>query len=406
MSVYNYIDCPAKLLSHNVSDSLGMIVCIPCYNEPNIEEALLSLINCDQPKCDIEILVLINESDVVDTNISKQNEQSYEKVLHLKTPSWMQLLPVYIKAIPTKYAGVGIARKLALDEAAVRLELSRSSLNVLACYDADSTCSQNYLIGLERYFLNSSKEAVSIHFEHKAADLLGDDEQRAIYLYELHLRYFVQMQALANLPFAFHTVGSSMACTLKGYRRIGGMNKRKAGEDFYFLQKFIKNDSCDRLHTIAVFPSSRSSDRVPFGTGRAILKMKADGVHLSSYHYQSFIDLQSFVALSESLYECTDLTVAFEKLPKPISDFLVDSKLNIKISKLIQNTTNQNTFRKALYQLFDAFQLMKYLHFARDNYYADDNVLTLASHALRTYNQADVEDHELLELYRRWNLTL
>jgi len=406
MSIYTYHHFPKELLVDKISNSLGIVVCIPCYNEPDLEQTLLSILTCDKPLSFIEIIVLINESDADNNKVSQQNELSYLLASKFKTPSWIKIHPLYIKAIPVKFAGVGLARKLALDEAAKRLESSNSSLKILACFDADSVCSTNYLSGLETFFANSSKEAVSIHYQHKDADLLGGKEQQAIYLYELHLRYFVQMQAFAGLPFAYHTVGSSMACTLRGYRRIGGMNKRKAGEDFYFLQKFIKNNACDRLHTITVFPSSRSSDRVPFGTGRAVLKMKTEGRSLNSYHYHSFLDLKSFVDMVGSMHDCADLEVDLKTLPMTVLQFIYEYKLNIKIAKLINNTTNQKTFKKALYQLFDAFQLMKYLHYVRDYFYADEDVLTLASDALKIFNHENVEHHELLSVYRRLNLSM
>jgi hypothetical protein len=134
--------------------------------------------------------------------------------------------------------------------------------------------------------------------------------------------------------------------------------------------------------------------------------MKEEGVSLNSYHYQSFIDLRSFVELAASLYDSTDLDDLLSSLPEPVVSFLNESKLNIKISKLINNTSNQHTFIKALYQLFDAFQLMKYLHFTREHYYADDNVLTLASEALQLFNYPEVEGHQLLSVYKSLNLSL
>ena len=61
-------------------------------------------------------------------------------------------------------------------------------------------------------------------------------KQRAIDRYELFLRHYVLGLKLAGSPYAFHTVGSAMACTADAYVRRGGMNTRAAGEDFYFLQ--------------------------------------------------------------------------------------------------------------------------------------------------------------------------
>ena len=36
-----------------------------------------------------------------------------------------------------------------------------------------------------------------------------------------------------------------MTCTAKSYVATGGMNRRMAGEDFYFLQKLAKTDGVD-----------------------------------------------------------------------------------------------------------------------------------------------------------------
>ncbi len=406
MPLFDFSDCPDQLLDEPVSTDLGIVVCIPCYNEPYVEGALLALISCEQPTCSVEVIVLINESEEDKPDTIRQNELSYQHAFQLESPGWVSIFPIYIKNIPTKSAGVGIARKMALDEGAKRLKNSTNTIHILACFDADSTCSINYLRGLEQHFLQSKNEAVSIHYEHEAASLTGAAEQRAIYLYELHLRFFVQMQAFSNLPFAYHTVGSSMACTVEGYQRIGGMNQRKAGEDFYFLQKFIKNNSCDRLHSITVFPSARSSDRVPFGTGRAILKMSEEGVALNSYNFQSFLDLKEMVIDLDTWYECEDIKLKISSLPTSVKRFLTESKFDDKIMKLKQNTSSKTTFLKAFFQLFDAFQLMKYLHFARDNYYPDKDILVVAAEALNLYGIPPVPDEELLRLYRKLNLSL
>jgi hypothetical protein len=69
---------------------------------------------------------------------------------------------------------------------------------------------------------------------------LDSNVARAITSYELHLRYLVHAMRWAGHPFAYQTVGSSMAVRRKAYLSLGGMNTRQAGEDFYFLQKFIE----------------------------------------------------------------------------------------------------------------------------------------------------------------------
>ena len=70
----------------------------------------------------------------------------------------------------------------------------------------------------------------------------------------------------SNLPYSFHTIGSAFALTASAYTRQGGMNRRKAGEDFYFINKLIKGEIFGEINDTKVIPSPRISDRVPFGT--------------------------------------------------------------------------------------------------------------------------------------------
>ena len=98
-------------------------------------------------------------------------------------------------------------------------------------------------------------------------------QQAAIEPYELFLRSYTYGLRLARSPYAFNTVGSAMACRALAYVRCGGMNCRKAGEDFYFLQKLAKVDGVDQLSGTTVFPEPRASARVPFGTGRSMARL-------------------------------------------------------------------------------------------------------------------------------------
>jgi hypothetical protein len=79
-------------------------------------------------------------------------------------------------------------------------------------------------------------DAASIYFEHPTPEIYFDKKIiQSIISYELHLRYYIQKQKFIGLPYACHTVGSSMAVKASSYCKYGGKNTRKAGQDFYFL---------------------------------------------------------------------------------------------------------------------------------------------------------------------------
>jgi hypothetical protein len=336
-------------------------VCIPSYGEPAITKTLDSLAACDFDNLKVEVRVLINGCSNDSEEIQKQNVDSFEAV-----EKWIKSYQgkLSFKAmkdldLPKKHAGVGLARKILGDSAAA--DFKTDNINGIIVYlDADCTVKPNYFQAIHTFFKEAKHDAAAIHFEHEILDEIKD---RAIIEYELHLRYYMLMQRYLNLPFAIHTVGSSMACLSESYTAKGGMNKRKAGEDFYFLQKFIKDGVCGNIIDTTVIPSARKSERVPFGTGRAMLKYEEEDYEWQTYNPEAFLLLKPFIDSVDAFY---DKEISFKGLDEELVSYLdtIDAKKNIENIK--QNVASKVAFEKRFFQFFDAFQLMKYLHFMRD----------------------------------------
>src|SRR5690606_30362640 len=104
-------------------------------------------------------------------------------------------------------------------------------LGLIISLDADTLVEPNYLQALRKEFDLQDAWAAVIDFAHPLAGPV--EQQAAILAYEIHLRYHVLGLRYAGSPYAFHTVGSAMACTAEAYVAAGGMNRRQAGEDFY-----------------------------------------------------------------------------------------------------------------------------------------------------------------------------
>jgi len=97
----------------------------------------------------------------------------------------------------------------------------------------------------------------------------------------------------AGFPDSIYTIGSAFAVRAEAYVKQGGMNRRQAGEDFYFLNKLTKLGTVAEINDAFVFPSARVSDRVPFGTGAAMTKwMNEDEDLTKTYNFAAFQDLK------------------------------------------------------------------------------------------------------------------
>jgi len=361
-----------KQIDEPPPEDLGIMVIVPCFHEPDLIRALESLRACERPNGGVEIVVVVNSSTDAPTEVKACNRASaaqaraYGHVIHVPN-------------LPPKYAGVGVARKIGMDEALRRFaDVGRVWDGIIVNFDADCRCDPNYLRAIKTHFTaNPRTPGCSIYFEHPPgpADL-----------YELHLRYYVQGLRYAGHPYAFHTVGSCMAVRAQVYMEQGGMNKRKAGEDFYFLQKIIALGNYTDLLTTRVMPSARESDRVPFGTGKAVGD-QLRGKPALTYPFEVFQHLKAFFE---------DIA----KPPDPVRQFMDPLGFEEKLLEIRDNTASPEAFRDRFFRWFDGFAAMKYIHFARDHFYGPRPV---ADETRRLPGFADAKD--LLSAYRHLQRT-
>jgi len=220
-------------------EDLNMVIVIPARIETSLIETLQSVLDADLPEKPFEILVVFNHPLSESIDNKAENERLFQEC-----STWIDQKAIknihLIKAfdLPDKHAGVGLARKIGMDEALRRF--GSNEKGVVVALDADCVVNKNYLRAIEKAFdLSPECNAAAIYFEHPTQDL-KEPLLSGIINYELHLRYYNQLLKYSGHPYAYHTVGSSMAVRASAYYKQGGMNKRKAGEDFYFLQKIIQ----------------------------------------------------------------------------------------------------------------------------------------------------------------------
>lgn len=371
-----------QLLKETLEDKCRVSIVIPAYRE-ELEETLESLASCklENPRA-IELVIVLNhavgEDEVVKAQHSHQYSSYHGKVLE----NGLKVYAVKAFDLPNKTAGVGLARKVGMDEALFRFA-SNGYDGLIVCLDGDCTVSENYLTELLRAE-SAGVSGLSIYYEHElgmTADKFEDPQGRqqgAIIDYEAYLRYYIRGLDFAGYPYAFHTIGSSMAVRASSYAKIGGMNTRKAGEDFYFLHKLFPHGNFYDLTDCTVFPSSRTSDRVPFGTGRAMLDIEGGFKDFSySYAFQSFVELRSLFEQLEDIYRSE-----MGNLPVGIKQYLAQDSLALGLSEVVKRSRDLESFKSNFFYWFDGFKVLKYLHYAREHFYAEEKVSIACSKML------------------------
>jgi hypothetical protein len=399
-----------QLISSVPEKDVKQIVIIPSFKENNTIEALKSLYFCLPTIGITEVIVLLNYPKNEESIYSDFHTNLFEQLTNWCLEHTTHKLKFYVclKPLDGKYAGVGLARKTIMDEAIRRFNLINNPDGVIVSFDADCTCEKNYLQSIEKFFLKNPKTpGCSIYFEHPT---IGNEYDSKIYSaivqYELYLRYYIEALRVAGFPYAYHTIGSSFAVKAETYVRQGGMNQRKAGEDFYFLHKIIPLGNYKELNETCVYPSPRKSDRVPFGTGIAISKMvDTNNLLFETYNPSAFETLKELFKNVPEFFHASNESVnnIIKNLNPCLSSFLIKNNIQNSIDEFNANCANLEPFIKRFYSWFNGLMVLQYLNESHEKEFTKKRVYDAARDilSLRNNNLHPNNDLELLGFYRK-----
>jgi len=264
--------------------------------------------------------------------------------------------------------GVGEARRIGLDLALSVLTENDVEGGLLMSLDADTIVETDYLANIRRHFEMTGCRSAVVDYAH----VLPDDPVRrvAIVRYELFLRYHEFGLRLAGSPYAFPTIGSTIVTRCDAYVAAGGMNRRQAGEDFYFLQELVKTGTVGRVTGTTAHPSARVSDRVPFGTGATISRHLSGGDDGSMvYHPTSYRVIGDWLSVVEGRLDhpASDLLERAARISAELEAFLIRKKFAESWPRLQHNAPDLKGLGRQFHRWFDAFKTLKLIHYLRDN---------------------------------------
>ena len=399
-----------KLITDPPDNHTGIIVVVPSFDEPLIHNLLDSLNSCTVPECAAEIIIVVNAPGSASPEQLRNNSDSIKKI-----DSWKKRNKSFFRThvIDTgqnhlKEWGVGLARKTGMDEAVRRFDSINMPEGVISSLDADCRVSKNYFTSLyEELLLKKERKACSVYFEHPVSgNEFPEHIYRNIIQYELHLRYFIHCLIYAGYPGAFHTVGSAFALKALQYIRSGGMNRKQAGEDFYFVQKLIPLGGYFELKSTTVYPSPRESGRVPFGTGAMMATLSGDlSGSLFTYNLQAFTELKEFFASAESLFNTGEKKIidSYYALPESVKSFIDIGEWSARMIEIRNNTSSYGSFRKRFFTWFNTFRIVKYLNHVHEGIFIKQDVSVAAAELMRIINPRKLAEgaSELLTEYRK-----
>lgn len=400
-----------QLFSEPPDSQTGIIVVVPAFDEPGITTLLNSLASCDEPECRVELIIIINAHSDAGKESLRNNKICIDNIVKWKTENRNCFFRLYyFDAGQPAFNdwGVGLARKTGMDEALRRFDSTGNPEGIILSLDADCTVDKNYFCEIfSELYVRKERKACSIRFEHPIEGHEFTDEVYSyVTIYELHMRYFFQAVNYSGYPYAFYSIGSAIASRASAYLKAGGMSRKQAGEDFYFIQKVIPQGGFFTLNSTTVHPSPRTSNRVPFGTGAVISKL-IDGSadEFLTYNPAAFRELRFLFSGIGNLFDSgeSEITDFHNSLPPGVRSFTSRGEWLEKIIEIKNNTSCKNSFLKRFYGWFNMFRIVKYLNHVHSGMFEKQPVTEAAYEMLSEIGpQVKSKDpYELLIYYRK-----
>lgn len=355
---------------HPPREDLKFIVVIPCYYEDRITQTLDSLRKAKRPRHSAEIIVVINSSQQSSDYILQRNRQSIKEIETWRA-KWHEdrfsVHTIHVPDLPREDFGAGLARKIGMDEAISRFNRINRKDGCIISLDADTTVEENYFEQIERAVENEPElNAGILYYEHSTGgDQFSGNIYDAVARYELFLRYYNQSLRWTGFPYAFHTIGSAFFVNALAYVKQGGMIRRKAGEDFYFLNKIFQLGNIREINSTTVYPSPRLSNRVLFGTGPEVAKITRDpGKPYMTYNFEAFRVLKEFFSNVDQLFHCTkdEIENQLKPMDPDLRHFLHTIGFEEEVRRINDNCKRPEVFRKHFFQWFGGLKVIRYMH--------------------------------------------
>ena len=338
----------------NISEKT-LHVAIPAMNEA---EYLYKTINCllAQNYKRYRIWVCVNQPDDWWNNPEKKeiclnNRATLDYLYSLKD----ERISVIDRATKGKgwtgrAFGVGQARKHLMDTINNNAALD----DIIISLDADTKFKENYLRSVHNVFARFPDAiALSNPYYH---ELTGEKRlDRAILRYEIYMRHYAVNMWRIGSPYCFTALGSAIALPVASYRKIGGITAKKSGEDFYFLQKLRKAGWICNYNEQKVYPGTRYSDRVFFGTGPALIKgSKGNWESYPVYDYRLFDQVKETYEAFPELYQ--------HHFETPMTPFLIQQfREEDPFEPLRRNSATKEQFAAACHQKVDGLRVLQFL---------------------------------------------
>lgn len=394
---------------------LRLVVVLPISLGVRFSQTLASLYYSNLPEGAFEIIAVVfgNETDTdqdkaafaeyiqaikdwmhefqsrVTTPISKEQAARILRPLHI----------IEMPNLPRKHAGIGLARKIGMDEAVHRLRLVGCDDGIIVSFDLPNRLMDD---GLERvmsfFWHHAYLESIAIPVEYTPLgnDHSAQDEAAKKAILEADLRTIGMKRA--GHPYAFPMEEVGFAVRLAGYEAQDGMNRRKFGDIFAFLQKFIEVGRHGTCWETAIIPIGFASNDPKARIGNRIMEILANPGESMVFSVRLYQELADGLEWIPRFWRADESQVVWDKLPQVFAAYLNDQGGASAIREMLKYSRSREAFMGRFFRWMDSLRTLRFLEYCAEHHWPMVSV-DAAAQEMREWITGDSSKLDLDGLY-------
>lgn len=372
--------CPPQIVEPPHPD-LRLVVVVPITSGQTIS-ILLSLLLSHLPEGALEVIAVAYGSEAwwegpksglaevcgwVELLIAEREERCAEfgyapRPLHL----------IKMPDLPEKHAGTGLARKIGMDEAVHRLRQVGNVEGLIVSLDADGFGIAESMDDLEHFMRqNRHLDSVAIPFEFESAAEGNPELVEAVKWTRLESETRVIGLRSAGHPYAFPLENVGMAVRLRAYEAQSGMNRRKTGDIFGFLQKFIEIGRHGTYWGTQIPGDPYVSSSV-HANSEILAKRSFWGTKKpKTYAVNSYKELATGISQIGHFFETNEVEflLQWNRLPEIFQKFLHQNDGKNALQECLKYSRSREAFMGRFFRWMDSLRTLRFLEYCAEHHW-------------------------------------
>ncbi|HEX2898674.1 MAG TPA: hypothetical protein VHS96_03035 [Bacteroidia bacterium] len=364
---------------------LRVVVVVRYLEDAVLREFIGEIAAIAPPKGAMEVIAVSDQGDLASIRQFLEGKNAANDSLPVTSPAHVaarRCFALDLANLPTQHIGEGMMLKVGMDEAVSRFRLAGRDDGLIVVLEAGNICPTDFLVVVQDEFARHPKvQTMGVETRYEPSSLHPEMADALIRI-RLSEHLLVAGLRFCGHPYAFPMMEIGFAVHASAYQAQMGMNRRKQGATFDFLQKFVELGAHRHCTATAVAARSVATNIPRFEIGFAIWEYwKSPNPDYPVFASESFFALKTGLEQLRSWFGMAEaeLQAALAQFSEGFRQFMQTQGFVAKVLEMKRYTKTAEAFEKRFHRWFNSLKTLQYFQYCRDHHWPDRPIVDVGN---------------------------